>query len=106
MFGLDDGNVYLSVGKWHSSIVRLDGLDKVRRIDLGEVNATADLIAAAAPARAEEAFNHAMRDEISVPRIQAKIAGDLSEWSAKGWATINPKVAFHLGLEGPSPRVS
>jgi len=33
MFGLDDGNVYLSVGKWHSSIVRLDGLAKVRRID-------------------------------------------------------------------------
>ncbi len=50
MFGLDDGNVYLSVGKWHSSIVRLDGLDKVRRIDLGAVNATAEMIAAATPA--------------------------------------------------------
>src|SRR3984885_13032534 len=72
MFGLDDGNVYLSVGKWHPSIVRLDGLDKVRRIDLGEVKAKSEMIAAAAPARAEEASNQAMRDEISVPPIQAK----------------------------------
>jgi len=30
----------------NSSIVRLDGLAKVRRIDLGTVNATAEMIAA------------------------------------------------------------
>src|SRR5260370_17312901 len=57
MFGLDDGNVYLSVGKWHSSIVLLDGLDQVRRIDLGAVNATADIIAAAPPAPLEKPPN-------------------------------------------------
>jgi len=96
MFGLDDGNVYLSVGKWHSSIVRLDGLDRVRRIDLDAVNATAEMIAAAAPARVEEASKNAMCDEISVRPIQAKIDGDLSEWPAKGWATINPKCSFQL----------
>jgi hypothetical protein len=100
MFGLDDGNVYLSLGKWHSSIVRLDGLDKVRRIDLGAVNATAEMIAAAAPTRVEEASKNAMRDEVSVPPIQAKIDGDLSEWPAKGWATINSGCSFQLGLEG------
>jgi hypothetical protein len=100
MFGLDDGNVYLSVEKWHSSIVRLDGLDKVRRIDLGAVNATAEMIAAATPARVEEASKNAMHDEISVLSIQAKIDGDLSEWPAKSWATNNPKCSFQLGLEG------
>jgi hypothetical protein len=100
MFGLDDGNVYLSVGKWHSSIVRLDGLEKVRRIDLGAVNATAEMIAAAAPARVQEASKNAMRDEISVPPIQARIDGDLGEWPAKGWATINPKCSFQLGRDG------
>jgi hypothetical protein len=99
MFGLDDGNVYLSVGKWHTSIVRLDGLDKVQRIDLGKVKATTAMIAAAAPAREEEASNRAMRDEISVPAIQAKIDGNLSEWPAKNWATINAKSSFQLGLE-------
>jgi hypothetical protein len=100
MFGLDDGNVYLSVGKWHTSIVRLDGLDKVRRIDLGEMQPTADMIAAAAPAREEKAVKNAMRDEVSVPAIQAKIDGDTSEWPEKAWVTINPGSSFQLGLSG------
>jgi hypothetical protein len=100
MFGLDDGNVYLSVGKWHSSIVRLDGLDKVRRIDLGDINATAETIAAAAPARQEQAASDAMRDEVTVPAISAKIDGNLDEWPAGGWAKINPKCSFQLGVDG------
>jgi hypothetical protein len=100
MFGLDDGNVYLSVGKWHSSIVRLDGLDKVRRIDLGKIDVTAGMIAAAANVRKEKAANDTMRNEIFVPVIQARINGDLSEWPAKGWATINPKCSFQVGLSG------
>jgi hypothetical protein len=41
-----------------------------------------------------------MRDEVSVPSIQARIDGDLSEWPAKGWAAINPKCSFQLGVEG------
>ena len=100
MFGLDDGNVYLCVGKWHSSIVRLDGLDKVRRIDLGKIDVTDAMIAAAAPAREEKAAHDAMRDEVSVSPIDAKVDGDLSEWPASGWATINPKSSFQLGLAG------
>jgi hypothetical protein len=100
MFGSDDGNVYLSVGKWHTSIVRLDGLDKVQRINLGQLNVTAQMISAAAPARAEEASSHAMRDQISVPNIQARVDGDLSEWPAKNWASINAKNSFQLGLQG------
>jgi hypothetical protein len=58
------------------------------------------MIAAAAPTRVEAASKNAMRDEISVPPIQAKVDGDLSEWPAKGWATINPKCSFQLGLDG------
>lgn len=100
MFGLDDGNVYLSVGKWHSSIVRLDGLDKIRRIDLGEIKVTSRSIIAAAPARAKEASDHAMREEVSVLPIQARIDGDVSEWPAKAWAPINSKNSFQLGLAG------
>jgi hypothetical protein len=34
-----------------------------------------------------------------VPPIQAKIDGDLSEWPAKGWATIDPTCSFQLGLD-------
>jgi hypothetical protein len=100
MFGLDDGNVYLAVGKWHTSIVRLDGLDTVQRVDLGKVEVTAKMIADAAPARAEAASSRIMRDEVAVPRIHATIDGDLSEWPAKGWAPINAKNSFQLAVDG------
>ena len=100
MFGLDDGNVYLSVGKWHSSIVRLDGLDKVRRIELGELNVTAKDIAATAPARASEVSTHTLREEIQVRPTQVEIDGDLSDWPVNGWAPINKTNSFQLGLEG------
>ncbi len=100
MFGLDDGNVYLSVGKWHTSIVRLDGLDKVRRIDLGKVSVTADMLAAAAPARDQKATEDALRAEVPVSPIQAKIDGKFDEWPAKNWAAINPKSSFQVGVSG------
>ena len=100
MFGLDDGNVYFSVGKWHSSIVRLDGLDKVKRIDLGPINVTAGWLAAAAPARAAKAATDAMRDRVSATAIHVRVDGDLGEWPEKNWATINAGCAFQLGVDG------
>ncbi len=100
MFGLDDGNVYLNVGKWHSSIVRLDGLDSVKRIDLGTVNVTADMIAAAAPLRAAKIADAAIRDEVPVTSLHATVDGKLDEWPADNWAPINPKSSFQLGLDG------
>ena len=100
MFGLDDGNVYLSVGKWHTSLVRLDGLDKVKRIDLGKIDVSDAMIAAAAPARQEKAAQDVMRDEVSVSTIDAKVDGDLSEWPAKNWASINPQSSFQVGVAG------
>ena len=100
MFGLEDGNVYLSLGKWHSSIARLDGLDKVRRIDLGKIDVSAAMIAATAPARSEQASNDAMRDQVTLPALQAVVDGDLSEWPSKGWAPINTKSSFQAGLSG------
>ena len=100
MFGLDDGNVYLAVGKWHTSIVRLDGLDKVKRIDLGKIDVTDAMLAAAAPARNQTAADDARRDQVSVPAIAAKIDGDLSEWPADGWAKINPTCSFQAAVSG------
>ena len=100
MFGLDDGNVYLSIGKWHSSIVRLDGLDRVRRLDLGKLEVSAEMIAAAAPARQEKASNDAMRNQIAVTPVSARIDGDLREWPAQNWAPINAQSSFQVALAG------
>jgi hypothetical protein len=100
MFGLDDGNVYLSVGKWHTSIVRLDGLDKVKRVDLGKIDFTDAMIAAAAPARNQKAAADVMRDQVTVTQDQGKVDGDISKWPASGWARINPASSFQLGVSG------
>jgi hypothetical protein len=100
MFGLNDGNVYLSAGKWHASIVRLDGLDKVRRIDLGKLDVTDQMMADAAAARDQKVKDDAKLDQISAPSIQANVDGDLGEWPADGWAPITPTSSFQVGLSG------
>jgi hypothetical protein len=98
MFGLEDGNVYLSVGKWHSSIVRLDGLDDVKRIDLGEIDVTPAMLAATAPVREQKAAEDALRDEIKVSPVNARIDGNLNEWPVDQWAKINSGCSFQLGI--------
>jgi len=100
MFGMDDGNVYLSVGKWHSSIVRLDGLDTVRRIDLGDVNVSASEIVEAAPLREAEATYSLLRDQVSVHLMAPSDKADPSRWPARDWAPINADSSFQLGSDG------
>jgi hypothetical protein len=100
MFGLDNGEVCMALGKWHTSIVRLDGLDKVRRLSLGRITVTPETLSAAAPVTGREAGNEGLRDELAVVAMRAKIDGTLDEWPAEGWAPISPGCAFRLGLAG------
>ena len=64
MFAEDDGSVYLAVGKWHTSIVRLDGLDTVRRVDLGRIEATKEDLARAAVLRDAASVKNKLRSEV------------------------------------------
>jgi len=100
MFGLDDGHVYVSAGKWHTSILRLDGLDKVKRLDLGAIDLTPALIAATAPAREAKAASETLRQEVFVPALAASIDGKLAEWPEKGWAPINSQTSFQMAVNG------
>ena len=100
MFELDDGNVYLSVGKWHTSIARLDGLDTVRRVDLGAVDVTSDMIAAAAPLRADAVSRSTLREQVKVHPVAAGASADFSRWPANDWAEINSQCSFQLGSDG------
>ena len=99
MFGNEDGNVYLSVGKWHTSIVRLDGLDKVKRLDLGTVMVTPDMLAVRPSARSATAGD-VLRDEVLVSRVHVAIDGKFDEWPGDGWVAINDKCSFRLGVDG------
>jgi hypothetical protein len=99
MFGNDDGNVYLSLGKWHTSIVRLDGLDKVRRLDLGEIKVTPEMFSIAPAAEGSGAQASGSGDEMNVVAVHSKLDGKLDDWPADGWGAINEKCAFRLGLD-------
>jgi hypothetical protein len=100
MFGNDDGNVYLSLGKWHTSIVRLNGLDKVRRLDLGEIKVTPKMLSAASLADGSRIKTEGSHEELTVVAVQAKIDGKFDEWPVNGWTSINEKCNFRLGLDG------
>ncbi|MDR3062063.1 MAG: hypothetical protein LBU57_08125 [Dysgonamonadaceae bacterium] len=100
MFGLDDGKVYLAVGKWHTSIVRLDGLDKVKRIHLNNIQVTPAMLEATAPVRTQKVMSDELREEVTVSPVQSQIDGNLREWPAGKWAKINADCSFQLGIDG------
>ena len=106
MFGEDDGGVYLAVGKWHTSIVRLDGLDSVRRVDLGSLQVTRDELASAAALRSETASKDKLRAEVQVHHVARGVDADTHKWPAQDWAAIDEHSAFQLGADGTDLHVA
>ena len=100
MFGEDDGNVYLAVGKWHTSIVRLDGLDSVQRVDLGDVQVTKEELAQGEPLRASAVTKEKLRAEVEVHRVTGDANTSFENWPAKDWASIDANSTFQLGTDG------
>lgn len=100
MFSADDGNIYLSVGKWHTSIVRLDGLDSIRRVDLGDVKVTKAALAAAAPIRTAASAQDRLRAEVTVHRVNGDLRAVLGKLPAKDWAPIDAHTSFQLSTDG------
>ena len=100
MFGEDDGNVYLAVGKWHASIVRLDGLDTVQRVDLGYIKVTEDDLVGAAALRDEASVKDKLRSEIDVHHLSGGISASPDRWPTDDWANIDANSSFQLGTDG------
>lgn len=102
MFGEDDGNVYLAVGKWHTSIVRLDGLASIQRVDLGDLTVSQQQIAEAAPLREESVLREKLKAEVEVHHVGPSMKASVESWHAKDWATIDKNASFQLGTDGKS----
>jgi hypothetical protein len=100
MFGEDDGKVYLAVGKWHTSIVRLDGLESIQRVDLGSITVSQQEIAEAAPLRAESLSREKLKAEVDVHHVGASIKAAPENWPAKDWASIDKNSSFQMGTDG------
>ncbi|MBA3698874.1 MAG: hypothetical protein H0W78_08465 [Planctomycetes bacterium] len=88
-----DGRIHLLIGKNHNSIVRVDGLESVRRLPTTPLEVTAEQLVTAevwriaAEARRQQT---AGRQVLTVTlRDQAPVVdGDLGEWDAKRFVTI------------------
>jgi hypothetical protein len=102
MFGNDNGNVYLAVGKWHSSIVRLDGLDSIKRVDVGSITVSKEELAKAAPLREESISNERLKAEVGVHHFSGVAKASPDGWPEKDWAAIDKKSSFQLGTDGKS----
>ncbi|HEU5340647.1 hypothetical protein [Edaphobacter sp.] len=100
MFGEDDGNVYLSVGKWHSSIVRLDGLDSIKRVDLGSIIVSRSQLAQAAPLRAQSLSIEKRKAEVEVHHFTAIPKAASEGWPENDWAAIDKGSSFQLATDG------
>ncbi|WP_146072144.1 NHL repeat-containing protein [Bryocella elongata] len=102
MFGEDDGNVYLAVGKWHTSIVRLDGLDSIQRVDLGFIDVSKEELRMAARLREESHSRERLMSEVQVHPMAQPTSASADAWPAKDWASIDKSSSFQLGTDGTS----
>jgi hypothetical protein len=102
LFGNDNGNVYLAVGKWHTSIVRLDGLDSIQRVDLGTITVSKQELARTAPLRVESLSREKLKAEVEVHHLAAAVNASPEGWPQKDWAAIDKNSSFQLGTDGKS----
>jgi hypothetical protein len=100
MFGEDNGNVYLAIGKWHTSIVRLDGLASIQRVDLGYLTVSQKEIGEAAPLREESVLREKLKAEVKVHHVGASMKASAESWPTKDWAKIDKNASFQLGTDG------
>ncbi|MDQ2799081.1 MAG: hypothetical protein M3Y13_05495 [Armatimonadota bacterium] len=97
-----DGTIYLVVGKEHSSITRLDGLETVQRLAGPPVTVDAAQIADLPEVRIEAARKTARNTLAVAVRQSAPIVdGDLSDWPADtSWAVLDARASAAVTLSG------
>jgi hypothetical protein len=98
-----NGEIYLTVGKNHSALVRVDGLESVRRLPTIPVSVTSQhlLDATAFLARREaERVASAGRDTLEITTLPSppRIDGQLNEWANVQWARIDDRTSAAIAL--------
>lgn len=100
-----DGNVYLVAGKEHSSIVRVDGLETLRRIAPVAFKITPDLLQQAS---AYAVRHDALRQEkqgkntlVVVLRSAAPaVDGKLEDWGDAAWVSLDANTQASIAVAG------
>ncbi len=105
-----DGNVYMQAG-FSGPILRLDGLNRVRRIELGAIDVTQQQLVAAQQWKLEsEASRQAEakgQAALAVPIAAAapKVDGKLDDWNDATWAQIDQRLD-KVGNFGKRPAIT
>jgi len=89
-----DGNVYLVAVEHTSSIVRIDGLDSIRRLPPWQIAVSPEQIEACRRFTVEaEAARVAAQGRssmtVAMPATPPAVDGDLTEWTKADWVTID-----------------
>lgn len=105
MVQLDDGRVYLITGKNHSSIVRLDKLDTLRRLPEQTLTVSAKQLTAAAAhlqAKELERQNHQEQKTLiaSIRGETVTVDGGLTDWADASWVKINDQASAAIATHG------
>lgn len=89
-----DGTFYLVIGHEHSSIVRLDGLETVRRFSAGTVTITPERLTGLADTRVEQARKTGRATLLVQHRAQGpRVDGKLDDWAGVDWATLDARAS-------------
>jgi hypothetical protein len=106
-----DGAVYLVVGVHTTcTIVRVDGLDTIRRLPDAALAVTAGQLAAAQQYFVERDAARVAREgrgtlAVALRAAPPKVDGDLADWAGADWATIDQRIT-KVGDWGSKPDVT
>jgi len=99
MTQVKDGTIYLVVGKEHSSIVRLEGLDTVKRREFGAVTFTPAQVTEIPESWVERLGEQARKTMVvSLLNTAPDIDGAVDEWV--GWQEIDARAAGAVAVHG------
>ena len=92
-----DGEVYVVTGKEHISIMRIDGLQTVKRKDFGTITITPEMLKDL-PETLEEPVNNQVRKTLEVPLggIPPVVDGKLDEWKTVATADVDTRTKAQL----------
>ena len=103
-----DGGIYMVAGKSHSSIIRIEGLETIRRLPETALRVTNEQLAAAAAwfaqAEAHRQQEHGQTQRLAVriikPDNAPKIDGDTGEWDDAQWVRVDDKTTAAVCVAG------
>ncbi len=97
--GTDDGEVYFVAGKEHSSILRVEGLETVRRVDVGTVEVTSEQVAGKASSRVDGLpAQERLAGEVRLWDRPPAVDGALDEWAEAAWLDVDAALGIRAAL--------